>query len=164
MIIVTPTAGQLKQAAEDAKKMGILPNSFMRGRGNRAGMLAEIVAADWLKAERVRPPVYSHDLVLNGKTIDVKCKACRGEPLPEYTASVMAKDGKHGIKADILLFTRVLDDYSELYLCGWLTTRQFARRSELIKAGTREGGFVHRVTGFHVPISKLNPMESLADV
>jgi hypothetical protein len=161
VIIVEPTADQLKLASDDAKKMGCLPNSFTKGQGNLIGMLSEIVAAEWLKAERVRPPIYSHDLVFNGRTIDVKCKRCSTEPLPEYSASVVAKDGRHGIKADILLFTRALADLSAVYLCGWLTTRQFARRSEKVAAGTRDGGFIHRVTGFHVPISRLNPMESL---
>ena len=164
MICLKPTEEQIAEAKADAKKMGILPNSFTYGRGNGIGMLGEIIATEWLSAERVRPPVYSHDIVLNGITYDVKTKKCGGKPLPEYTASVIAKDGKNNIKADRLLFARVLDDWSVIYLCGWLTTRQFARRSELIKAGTREGGFLHRVDGFHVPISKLNPMEDLLNL
>lgn len=161
MIAITPTQAQLEEAAADAKKMGVLPGSFTGGRGNKIGMLAEIIAADWTKAVRVRPPVYSHDLELNGKTADVKAKRCSSVPLPEYTASVVAPNGKHTVKADIILFSRVLDDMSEVYLCGWLTRLQFLRRAELIKAGTRDGGFIHRVTGLHVPISRLNSMESL---
>ena len=162
MIILRPTEAQIAQAKEEGRKMGVLPNSNTCGRGNAIGMLAEITTAEWLNAERVRPPVYTHDLVLNGKTIDVKCKRCSSAPQPNYSASVFAKHGKHGIAADILLFTRVLDDMSELYVVGWLTTRQFARRASFVKAGTREDGFLHRADGFHVPISRLLGPLSLA--
>ena len=161
MITVTPTAAQKRQASIDARKMGVLPNSFTYGKGNGIGMLAEIVAASWLGAERVRPPVYSHDLVLNNLTIDVKCKRCSSEPQPDYLASVVAKKKEVGIKADLLLFARIMDDRSLAYLCGWLPTEEFVKQAEFIKAGTRDGGFIHRVDGFHVPLSKLNPMESL---
>ena len=162
MIVLHPSAEQKAEAARDAKSMGCLPNSVTYGRGNLIGMLAEIVAADWLKATRVRPPVYSHDIEFNGRTIDVKAKRCSSVPMPEYTASVFAKNGKHGIKSDILLFTRVTDDYDTVYLLGWLTTRQFARRAEFVERGTREGGFIHRADGWHVPLSRLRSMEELA--
>jgi len=162
VIVIHPSAEQKAEAAKDARAMGCLPNSVTYGRGNLIGMLAEIVAADWLKATRVRPPVYSHDIEFNGRTIDVKAKRCSSLPLPEYSASVFAKNGKHGIKADILLFTRVTDDCDTVYLLGWLTTRQFARRAEFVKQGTRDGGFIHRADGFHVPIKRLRSMEELA--
>jgi len=161
MVTLIPTAEQIAVAREDARKMGVLPNSKTYGRGNLIGMLSEIVTAEWMGAERVRPPVYSHDLVRDDITYDVKCKRCGGPPLPEYTASVFAKGGKHGIKANRLLFTRCKDDLSDLYVVGWLTTLQFARRSALIKAGTREDGFIHRADGLHVSISRLNSPESL---
>lgn len=162
MITIHPTADQIAEAREDARRMGVLPNSKTFGRGNAIGMLAEIVTSEWMTAERVRPPVYSHDLVRDGITYDVKARRCSGEPLPEYAAGVFAKDGKHGIKADRLLFTRVLDDLSTVYIVGWLTTRQFARRSEFIKAGTRDGGFITRADCFSLPIARLLKAELLA--
>lgn len=161
MIILYPSAEQIAQAKEEGRKMGVLPNSKTYGRGNAIGMCAEIVCAEWMGAERVRPPVYSHDLVMDGITYDVKARRCSGPPLPEYAAGVFAKAGKHGIKANRLLFTRIKDDMSELYIVGWLTTLQFARRSSFIEKGTREDGFLHRADSYSLPISRLNPPETL---
>jgi len=162
MIVIHPTAEQVQQAIEDGKKMGVLWGSVTRGAGNVTGAIGEIIANEWLNSERVGQKVYSHDLELDGITYDVKSKRCSSVPLPEYAASVFAKkDGSVGIKADRLLFARVMDDCSAVYLLGWLTTKQFTRRAEFIEAGTRDGGFIHRASGWHVPISKLNKMEKL---
>jgi len=93
--------------------MGALWGSVTRGAGNLTGMIGELIANEWLNSERVGQKVYSHDLELDGITYDVKSKRCSSEPKPEYLASVFAKkDGSVGIKADRLLFARVLDDYS----------------------------------------------------
>lgn len=162
MITIRPTAKQVRQAKREADKMGALWGSVTRGQGNLTGMLGELIANEYLNSKRVGQKVYSHDLELDGISYDVKSKRCSSAPLPEYAASVFAKkDGSVGIKADRLLFARVMDDYSAVYLLGWLTTKQFTRRAEFIEAGTRDGGFIHRASGWHVPLSKLNKMEKL---
>jgi len=161
MVTLHPTKEQIEEAIEDGRKMGKLWGSVTRGAGNVTGALGEIMCRDYLGAERVGQKVYSHDLELDGYSIDVKSKKCSGPPLPDYSASVIAKKGHHGIKADRLLFTRVQDDFSSVYLVGWLTTLQFARRSTMTTAGTREGGFVHWADSFNVPISKLRKVETL---
>ena len=161
MVIIHPTKEQVKEAKAAAKKMGVIWGSVTRGAGNVTGMLGEIVCRDYLKAEHVGQKVYSHDLELDGYTIDVKSKRCSSAPLPDYAASVLAKDGKLAVKADRLLFTRVLDDLSTVYITGWLTKLQFKRRSTLTLAGTREGGFLHWADSFNVPISRLNKVELL---
>ncbi len=125
------------------------------------GMLGEQMAANYLNAERVGHKHYSHDLELNGFSYDVKTKTCNSEPKADYNCSVFAKDGEIPLKSDRVLFARCSAFYDKVWLVGWLTTKQFKRRSEFIKAGTREGAFIHRTDGFHVPIAKLNKMEQL---
>lgn len=161
MVTIKPTKKQIAEAVASAEKMGKLWGSVTRGAGNVTGMLGEIVCRDYLKAAHVGQKVYSHDLELDGVTIDVKSKRCSSAPLPEYVATVLAKDGKLAVKADRLLFTRVMDDFSLVYITGWLTTRQFKRRSTLTPAGTREGGFLHWADSFNVPISRLNKVDLL---
>ena len=161
MVIIHPTGEQIAEAIASGAKMGKLWGSVTRGAGNVTGMLGEIVCRDYLNAVHVGQKVYSHDLELDGKTIDVKSKRCSSAPLPEYAATVLAKDGKLAVKADRLLFTRVMDDYSTVYITGWLTTLQFKRRSTLTPAGTREGGFLHWADSFNCPISRLNKVELL---
>jgi len=163
MIEYKPTRANIEKAKKLAREMGILYGSFTFGTGNTTGMLGEIACMALLKkAKLVSKTSRTHDIELAGVTIDVKSKRCKGPPLPYYTASVVQK--KNLLKADVLLFTRVHENLKTVWILGWLPTKEFYKKATLIEAGTREGPFLHRVSGFHIDISELRPFESLQSV
>jgi hypothetical protein len=86
IIEIIPTPSQLVFAKEEAKKIGVLNNSILEGKGNAHGILGEIIVADYINADRAN--TYDYDLVRNGRTVDVKTKQCTSKPDPSYYCSV----------------------------------------------------------------------------
>lgn len=161
MIEYNPTTKEIAKAKSKGKKMGVLYNSFTKGAGNETGMMGEIVAHLYMPdAVCVSEKSRTHDFEMYGKTIDVKSKKCKGKPLPEYVASVSFDTGKY-LKSDILLFTRVAEDLKTVWVLGWYPTALFYKNAQLIERGTVEGRFIHRITGYHLPIKKLRPISKL---
>lgn len=161
MINVKIDAATLRLARKYAKEMGVLWGSVTRGAGNVAGMLGELLYEKHCNWEHVRPYKVSHDLTFGELKIDVKTKQCAGEPLPEYYASVMSATGKKPADTDIYAFARVTRDFKEGWLLGWITVDEFYEKAIFIEKGTREGAFLYRADGYHMPISSLNPLETL---
>lgn len=161
MIEHKTTCVEVDLAKARGDKMGVLYNSFTKGAGNTTGMLGEIVAHNYIPdAVCVSDKSRTHDFEMYGKTIDVKSKKCKKAPLPEYVASVAFDTGKY-LKSDILLFTRVAEDLQTVWVLGWYPTALFYKKAQLIERGTVEGRFVHRITGYHLPIKKLRSINKL---
>jgi len=92
-IIEAPfTEEMVDSAKEKAKSLGKIKNSILKGKGNFAGYLGEEIVASYIKADIISSDKgeekYNHDLVLDGRTIEVKTKRRTVPPKDFYDASV----------------------------------------------------------------------------
>jgi len=75
------TNDHIKRANTLAKSMGTLNNSILRGEGNVAGFVGEVILAELLQADHRN--TYDYDFILpSGRTVDVKTKQTTVEPKP----------------------------------------------------------------------------------
>jgi hypothetical protein len=159
-----PDGSDFKLAAEKSERMGILPNSHTRGEGRMSGFLGEIAVAKYLSGmvDDCSEQSRSYDLkATNGLTIEVKTKRAKGIPKPEYNASV-EKKATAMFKNDFFVFLRCHNSLAKLWVLGWVKTRSFKRMATFIPAGeTDDTGFTYRIDGWHLPIGKLKPIQTL---
>lgn len=143
------------EAREMAKEMGQLKGSLTRGAGNLAGFLGEIMVREYLGAKQDNS--YDHDLLMpDGTKIDVKTKRCTSEPKDFYEVSV----GNVKQKCDKYVFTRVLGDYSTIWLLGEITKEDFMEKATERKKGDvdESNGFVFKANAHNMAISELDPV------
>ena len=112
MRVIPHTQNMIKKSFEKAKKLGCLNNSLTKGMANAAGSLGEEAVFHYLKSKYkgtiVRPDSPNHDILLNGKKIEVKTKRRRVEPKIFYDVSI-SYTSKHQ-QPDLYLFVSLQFD------------------------------------------------------
>ena len=131
IIEIIPTPSQLVFAKEEAKKIGVLNNSILEGKGNAHGILGEIIVADYINADRAN--TYDYDLVRNGRTIDVKTKQCTSKPDPSYYCSVANYNTSQD--CEVYGFVRILKDFSKCWILGGIKREDFKMEQGLDTIG-----------------------------
>ncbi len=119
-VLVTPDQ---MQRATGFYEFGALRNSITAGRSNVYGAIGEVVFADlfpvWSKVES-----FNHDFIDGrGRTVDIKTKRTTQRPQPHWNCS-SAATSKHQ-RPDYLMFIRVHEDLSVLWVLGWLPLDEF---------------------------------------
>lgn len=132
MIMVRPTAQQVKQALDEANAMGRLNNrSFTDGKRAKYGLLGEIVLADFLDIERVIGCM-DYDMMLSGCRIEAKTKWCTCIPQPHWLCSVpsyiMDKQ-----ECDVYVFMRADNEMKRLWIFGKMKKEDFVRQAFELK-------------------------------
>lgn len=139
MIVINTTPEQRTLARADSKKMGVLHNSFSRGRGNLAGNIGEILVLDHIGGERVGAKLFTHDIVLpTGIKVDVKTTLAAGPPEPHYVARVYGSEKdkeKLCTKCDVYYFVRCNQQGTLATIVGWLPAREFIERATFLPRG-----------------------------
>lgn len=126
-----------------------------------AGFLGEVAFENVFGGGYVGDTSRTHDYALKGAAIDVKSKICSTVPLPHYCASVPARRLRP-LPADIYFFTRVLSDFSKVWLLGWATAKSIQKDKYYKKKGeTDEYGFTFLCSGYHLPINRTRRPDSL---
>jgi len=159
-IELKPSDKQILQAVKMGQEMGTLRNSISKGQGNQAGFIGELVVGEYLGAEQTN--TYEYDLTLpNGKTIDVKTKRCNSEPKPEYDASISSFNTKQ--QCDYYVFTRLLNDYSVLWIAGYVEKEVYFNQAVERKKGERDptNGFLFRSNCWNLPYGELKDIKEL---
>ena len=161
-IIYEPTKEDVAEAFRRSQQLGVLDNSFTRGRGRMTGFLGEVAFGNTFpEAVYVGDRSFTHDYELTGYNIDVKAKTCSGRPLIHYSASV-AKSKNQELKADIYFFMRVHQDLSKVWFCGWSTAKGVGKNKYYKKRGEAdEYGFTYMSNGYHLPIRSTRRPDSL---
>lgn len=141
------------QARKNSIKLGQLPNSFTNGEGNLAGMIGELTVAKYLNVKLDN--TYDYDMIYKDIKIDVKTKRTSVEPKDYYLCTVPAKRLQ---ACDVYYFTRVLSNYSQVYLLGWIKASDFIDDSKLFLKGEQEPDtdFVFKQDCYAIPIRLLN--------
>lgn len=131
MLEVEVKPEHVKLAEKKAKQLGVLKHSFMKGQGNIAGFLGEILVANFLKADIKN--TYDYDLVKGETKIDVKTKRCTSEPKSHYECSVAAYNTRQ--KCNFYVFVRVLQNYKKAWILGIIRKEDFFKNSKFYKKG-----------------------------
>lgn len=165
MVVIRPSKEDRDQARKEAKELGVLQGSILRGRGNEIGMMGEILVNALVKGDRVSDTSYSHDIVLPNKlTIDVKTTKASGLPEPHYVARVYGTESakeKLSTKCDVYYFVRCNQQMTLASVLGWLPARVFFDRATFLPKGNVDpnDGKLSFADEFVLPISELNPPE-----
>ena len=102
---------------------------------------------------------WRYDFTYNGLTFDAKAVGCNGEPQLDYVGAVFDKP-----EADILIFTRILNDRTGGWICGAIQTKEFFKIAEKIKANTVNNNFTYDHDRLCIPYGKLSPLELLLNL
>ena len=177
MQIIPHTPEMIKSAIQKAEALGSINNSILKGGGNRAGYLGEEAVAAFLGADVVSNDEgvakYNHDLLLNGKRIEVKTKRRTVPPRDNYDVSV-AKTSTHQ-KPDLYVFVslqfgktegegreKTYSDLRQIWLVGQKTPDEYFKEAKLWKQGDvdTDNGFSTHVDMYNLPIEKLDEVEA----
>lgn len=96
------------------------------------------------------------DLIFKEATIDVKSVGCNTEPKIDYVGTVFDFP-----IADILIFTRVLNDRSAGWICGSITTENFFKKCTTISANTKNNNFTYEYPRKIIEYSLLQNLDSI---
>ncbi len=148
------TDEHIKRAKSLAKSMGTLNNSILRGEGNLAGFVGEVILAELLQANHHN--TYEYDFILpSGRTVDVKTKQTTVEPKPYYDCSVAAFNTKQ--KCDYYAFVRVNIPQKILYFLGAIPKDRYFELARFLKKGTFDGDndFIVKADCYNLTIQEL---------
>lgn len=140
MIELPFTPEMVAESRRLAKSMGSIKNSILSGGGNRAGFLGELALARFLGVERENERNF--DLILNGKTIEVKSKRRLFDPHPSFEGSVaLSSSHQHPSYYAFLSLTfesKCGKNYAGLksvWLCGFISYSEFMEKSVVWEKG-----------------------------
>lgn len=136
-------------------KLGALKGSILKGKGNLAGIVAEVVIHDLYGGEW--SPTYDYDLVWGHTKVDVKTKRTGVVPLPNYECSVAAYNTRQ--KCDLYFFTRILTNLTEIWLLGWLPKPRYFEKAHKLNKGDYDSSnnFTCHADCYNVAIKDLVP-------
>lgn len=96
------------------------------------------------------------DFIINGITIDVKSVGCNTEPKSNYVGTVFDKP-----IADIIIFTRVLNNRNMGWVCGSIATDDFFKYCDYINANTVNNNFTYEHPRTTIEYSKLKDLTDI---
>jgi hypothetical protein len=147
---------RMRQAAqEESNILGELKNSILKGKGNEAGILGEIVVS--LLKSFTRVNTYDYDIIgEDGSRWDVKTKQRTVPVQPHFYATVA--DFNTSQKCDGYIFVSIYGDIAQII--GWVWKEQFYKKATFYKKGdidpTSHDGWKFRADCFNLPYSELN--------
>lgn len=141
------------------------------------GKIGEILVEQWLKVNGLNITVsplgdtayavpetnFNGDFVINGRSIELKTKTINCEPRSDFDVGSTRIS-----KSWCYLFSRIWDDQSTLFLCGWIPTDEFRAKSIFRPRGTfvknsRESEFTCLSDEYLLKINQLRePQELIA--
>ena len=163
MIEVPISFEMLESARDNAEKLGVLKQSFMKGQGNFVGCLGEEIVLKALPGS-ARENTYNFDISYSGSRLEVKTKKTTAAPLPHYMCSVSNHNTRQA--ADFYCFCRILftGGWPEKgWVLGYMPKAQFFDRAVFMKKGEKEGdnGYIVKNDCHSVKISELYGLDSL---
>ncbi len=160
-VVFTPSSRDVTLAHERACRLGIVPGSPSANMNRLAGCLGEIAVNKYLpRSKYVGDTIRFYDIVYRKQKVEVKSKVCGSSPAPHFSAFVNGAVDMTP-EADVFLFTRVRRDFQRVYIVGWLPVSTFLDEAQYIAEGEVDiNGYEHRLAGFKIDISELNPPKS----
>ena len=171
LIIEIPfTPEMVKSAKEKAKRMGSIKNSILKGKGNFAGFLGEEAVAAYIDAEVISfadgEEKYGHDILKDGRRIEVKSKRRTVVPKSFYDVSVAATSKHQADKRNLDLYVFVSIQFDGLtpkriWIVGQKDRDQYYKEARFIKKGEAEGnnGFRAHTDMYNLITTKLDGLD-----
>jgi len=148
-----------KQSEIQARKLGPLRNSILRGKGNVYGIIGQKLVAQYLKASE--DDTFDYDLSKNETRLEVKTKTCSSPPKPEYECSISAANIKQD--CDYYIFVRVHDEMKLAWILGAISKKCYFKYARFCKEGEVDEksklGWRFKADCYNLPISKLIKIE-----
>ena len=94
-----------------------------------------------------------YDFHYKNITFDVKAVGCNGMPRPDYVGTVFGTRDR--VKADYLIFVRVMNDGSGGWVCGFIKVYEFFDKCTTVTAGTVNNNFTYDHDRFTIEYGKL---------
>lgn len=123
-----------------------------KGRQRTTGYLAEMgVSVVFPRLEFSKDPKV--DFVFNEITFDVKAQGCNSAPGLNFAGTLYEEQA--GRDVDFYIFTRVKNDFSKVWITGFISKEKFFERAKLIPAGTKNNNFTYDQSRYEIEYSKL---------
>lgn len=137
-----------------------LRGSITSGESNYFGAVGEIITFDYFKEFAIQKNTYDYDLIIKGRTVDVKTKRTSVPPRPDFLCSVSAFNIKQA--CDFYFFCRVSERLDKAYLLGYLSKERFFELAKFKKYGELDvDGWEFKDDCYNVEISQLNQFKAL---
>jgi len=141
-----------------------IKDSITRGKSQLWGALGEVITADFLGKEDMEVRFEStkdYDLIINGKTVDVKTKKTTVKPLHYYWCSI-ASTSLHQ-DCDFYFFVRILENLKKGYMLGYMPQKQFFKEATFFKKGEIDpignGKWTFTADCYNIQIKDLIPFQ-----
>jgi hypothetical protein len=160
MIRLKITDQQIEQA-RGRFPFGALKNSITKGKRNIYGALGEVLTIDYYKALNLKildAPTYNYDLVIEGRTVDIKSRVLSGSPRPYFACNIPAYNTKQ--ETEFYLFIYIKKDMSVAWLAGTIEKAKFLQLARFYKKDEPNGhGFRFPVDTFQIIARQLNKLK-----
>lgn len=145
----------LVRAGKKAEAMGQIRNSILKGAGNLAGFLGEEMFLEAFPGA-ISENTFSHDILCEGKKVEVKTVQTTVKPKPDYHCHVAAYNNEQA--ADIYVFARVLKGFDKGWLMGWIDCSDWRTLARFAAKGEPDGNNWHfPVDCYNLRYCELNP-------
>lgn len=123
-----------------------------KGRQRTTGYVAEMAVAHvFPKLKFSEDPTI--DFTFNDITFDVKAQGCNGAPAPNFVGTLYEEQRDRNV--DFYIFTRVKNDFTKVWIAGFISKDQFLSMAKLIPAGTSNNNFTYDQSRYEIEYSRL---------
>ena len=157
VIIRLITAELNNEAKKISRKIGVLDNSILKGKGTHAGIIGDLLIAKEVKGFRAE--TYDFDVLTpTGIKIDVKTKRTTVMRIePHFEASIADFNTRQ--KCDVYAFCRVNLKENLGFIIGWIEKENYFKEAVFLKKGQVDpsNNYTVKADCWNLPYSKLNP-------
>jgi len=104
----------------------------------------------------------SVDFTYGQITLDSKAQGCNSAPKDYYVATLYEEQKNRDV--DYYVFSRVKNDWSRAWICGFISKNLFFDKAELIPAGTKNNNFVYDQSRFEIQYKNLQPIQNIKNL
>lgn len=121
------------------------------------GYLAEVaIKKTFQKLKYSNNDEYDFLSINNKVKIDSKAQGCNSIPKESYVCTLYEEQKERD--CDILIFSRVKNDHTKLWINGFIPKKEFLNKSKLIKKGTKNNNFTYDDNRYELEYKELyNP-------
>jgi hypothetical protein len=170
MIAAEITEDMIEWGLAKAAKMPILNHSFKGEEANRVGCIGEAVVLNEYE-QSMSKNTFNYDVVLNGKTFEVKTKSRSGN-IPKLTYEGSVSNHNTSQQTDFYLFTSLsCQDRSDVttaltgYIMGYITPQEFYNKCVFVPVGglgiNNTNNYKGNFAGHNILYSSLRSPEGL---
>lgn len=95
-------------------------------------------------------------------TFDSKAQGCNSKPKEYFVATLYEEQKNRNV--DYYIFSRVQNDWKKVWICGFISKKEFFKKAKLIKAGTKNNNFTYDQSRFEIEYKMLKAITELGKV